>query len=744
MLAVLFGQSCQPARCEAPKLFNPVSTHPEIAQEQAYLDRAYGRVEELKEVARSAMDDVLDLGRGGTFQARTERDMVVRSALARLEQLEIGSQPLCFGRIDEVEGEKFYIGRLGVSGPSQEILVVDWRAPVAEPFYRATGRFPMGLARRRHFGLQGRRLVSIEDEPMIHNGDSEALPVSGRGALLAALERSRTGRMADIVATIQGEQDEIIRAPLAGVQVVQGGPGTGKTAVALHRAAYLLYTHRFPLELQGVLVVGPNPVFLRYIGQVLPSLGESGVVLSTVSAMYYDAVKDDPQIATGQCAAVAAKGTDTPATAAIKGDVRMAEFLARAVGIRQRALPDDLTVGYGSYRLRVRRETLRKIVSRTKRRGGTHNARRKRFEQFLYEALFNAYDAAVERARAYDPSAAGSEFVDFVSSIKSNEDVLNGLARMWPKLTAEELLHDLFGAPALVKAAAKGVLSEHEAAFLVRHRSESLADVAWSEADIALLDEVRTLLGPLKRLGEDAVFTPTYGHVVVDEAQDLSPMQLRMLARRCLSGSLTMVGDIAQATGPWAPNNWSEVTAFLPNGWSPRQVELTIGYRTPAEAMQLAAPVLEATKLGLTPPRPVRESGLQPRFVEASDVQDMAAQIPQLVREDSETGGTCAVIAPASVFDAVAQGLQDASLTYGTVESKALDSQVALLLPGESKGLEFDSVIVVEPTDIIEETSHGMRALYVALTRTTMRLAVVHAKPLPDCLGSAQLSLELD
>lgn len=717
-----------------------MSNHPEIAQEQAYLDFAYARIEELKAVARSAMDDVLDLGKGGTFQARTERDMVVRSALARLDQLEIGNQPLCFGRIDEVEGDKFYIGRLGVSGPSQEVLVVDWRAPVAEPFYRATGRFPMGLSRRRHFGLQGRKLVSIEDEPMIHSGDTEALPVSGRGALLAALERTRTGRMSDIVATIQGEQDEIIRSPLAGVQVVQGGPGTGKTAVALHRAAYLLYTHRFPLELQGVLVVGPNPMFLRYISQVLPSLGESGVVLSTISGLYINAAKHDPVISSSFHPARSIVGVDTPATAAVKGDIRMVEFIARAVKTRERSLPGDLIVNYGSYRLRVTRQTLKRIVARIKRRNGTHNARRQRFEQFLFEALFDSYNTAVERARGYDPSVASSEFADFVSAMKLNDEVSEALARMWPRLTAEELMHDLYGAPALIGVAGRNLLSSQEASFLERPRSGSLEAVEWTEADIALLDEARELLGPVRKLKEDEVFTPTYGHVVADEAQDLSPMQLRMLSRRCLGGSLTMVGDIAQATGPWAPTSWSDVTSHLPMGWALREVELTIGYRTPAEAMQLAAPVLKATGLDLIPPRPVRESGLEPRFIATHDSQALVGSVvEEAMRESGKGAGTCAVIVPDVLYDQVEAALQEAGVVFGTAQGRTVESDLILLLAPQAKGLEFDSVIVVEPNAIVAQAAHGMRALYVALTRTTTALTICWSKTcgLPEALQQA-------
>src|SRR5271163_520170 len=352
--------------------------------------------------ARQMLQGVLDLGRGGTFQSRTERDIVVRTSLARLEQLDIGDQALYFGRIDRLPepedeadgtdgvdrpllGESFHIGRLAGSGPDHEPLVVDWRAPVAEPFYRATGLDPQGLARRRHLAVRGRSVLGLEDEYFVDpdgrvgappaaggggaNGDgggerllSDGLVLGGPGALLSALGQVRTGHMGDIIGTIQREQDEIIRSPLAGVLVVQGGPGTGKTAVALHRAAYLLYTHRFPLERQGVLVVGPNPLFLRYIEQVLPSLGETGVSLSTVSGLVPE---------------VRVRGVDDAASAKLKGDVRMVKVLTRALRTRERPLRRDVEIPFGAGVLRLRARTTEDIVGMARRRPGTHNARRR-------------------------------------------------------------------------------------------------------------------------------------------------------------------------------------------------------------------------------------------------------------------------------------------------------------------------------------------------------------------------------
>ena len=350
-----------------------MAEHPDLRAEQEYLNRAYDGLEFMRGEARQMLQGVLDLGKGGTFQSRTERDIVVRTSLARLEQLDIGDQALYFGRIDRLPepgneallGESFHIGRLAVSGPDHEPLVVDWRAPVAEPFYRATGLDPQGLARRRHLAVRGRAVLGLEDEYFVDpdgkasaptptpdgaaasNGAraggerllTDGLVLGGPGALLSALGQARTGHMGDIIGTIQREQDEIIRSPLAGVLVVQGGPGTGKTAVALHRAAYLLYTHRFPLERQGVLVVGPNPLFLRYIEQVLPSLGETGVSLSTVAGLVPE---------------VRVRSLDDPMVAKLKGDVRMVRVLARAVQTRERPLRHDVEVPFGATVLRLR------------------------------------------------------------------------------------------------------------------------------------------------------------------------------------------------------------------------------------------------------------------------------------------------------------------------------------------------------------------------------------------------------
>jgi len=827
-----------------------VATHPELEAEQAHVDRAYERLDQLRSDTEELIRSVIDQGRGGTHQFREERDVIVRTSLARLDQLDIGEQALCFGRIDRREDgtvspgawdtESFHIGRLGISGEDLEPLVVDWRAPVAEPFYRATGRDPMGLILRRHLAAQGRRIVGLEDErfgaaPAVNGsspthprgeagsgdgrpgwddqasddgGDGE-LDLGGPGALLAALEGARTGVMRDIVATIQREQDEIIRSALLGVMVVQGGPGTGKTAVALHRAAYLLYTHRFPLERQGVLVIGPNPLFLRYIEHVLPSLGESGVTLSTIGGLVHGA---------------GVKAEDGPGVARLKGEARMAIVVGRAVRSRQRALRRDAEVPFGATVLRLSAEASTGIVSAARRRPGSHNVRRRFLEQLVVRRLADEYLRALSihgitpgatsepDVGDFDPAGpgpagngpqgnghrrgpqgsgpqgsgpqgsgpqgsgpqgsgpqgsgpegnghlrvgpgdgllrssgdvtdeeSGFDLGEFSRQVRRLPEVADALDRMWPRLSAEELLHDLFGSEPLLSLAAKGILSPSEQHLLLRSRSSSLAEIPWTVADLALIDEARVLLGPRRPRTGAAVNAEhdeprTYGHIVVDEAQDLSPMQLRSVSRRSLSGSITMVGDIGQATGPWAPASWDEVTAHLPGQRPPRLVELTVSYRTPAEVVEVAARILAETAPGLRPPTPVRRTGVAPHFeqVEPGRLAERVAALSTQACHDVAPG-TAAVLAPASLVADLAVALDAAGVPATDPRRDGLGGPLSLLPVDLANGLEFDAVVVVEPAAIVEESPQGLRALYVALTRPTRRLVVIHTRPLPAAL----------
>jgi len=720
-------------------------THPDVPAEQAHVDLAYERLAAMRASAEAMLQDAFG-ERGGTFQAITERDIRVRNSLGRLEHLQIGRESLVFGRIDRIADpgslpERFHIGRLAISAEDLEPLVVDWRAPIAEPFYRATGAHPMALTLRRHFLTEGRRVLDLEDElfDAEGNGTGIGLGLAGPQVLLATLERSRTGRMRDIVATVQREQDEIIRGPLPGILVVQGGPGTGKTAVALHRAAYLLYTHRFPLESQGVLVVGPNPTFLGYIEHVLPSLDETGVELSTVNGLY----SGERPVA-----------TEDEEVAELKGDVRMARVIANAIGDRQRPLRHTVEIPYGPKLVRITPDLSAQAVAAVKRRPGSHNARRRTLEHILWRHFLEQVVPAA--GREPDPESIGEPLTaeDLGRRLRRQPGMSEALDRMWPLLTPEQLLHDLFGAAPLIELAAAKVLTPAEREHLFRPRSPLGESVPWTDSDIPLLDEANSLLGTRRRDGPDQTEPlRTFGHVVVDEAQDLSPMQLRMVARRSLSGSMTVVGDIAQATGTWVPAAWSQVIEHLParRGW--RLVELTVNYRTPSEIMEVAAGVLRHVAPGMRPPESVRASGSPPRVLNANrpdgtlrgdatvpvTIQTVRAELDELAAAGSS--GTVAVIVPRSLLGVVASALEASHIRYGGVGRGALDETVSLLTVEDAKGLEFDSVTVVEPHRIVSEAAQGLRALYVAFTRATQRLVIVHSEGLPAPLaGVAQHS----
>ena len=606
----------------------------EIAEEQAFLDRALDALDHMRAEARSLRDSAAVANMRGAGDL-VERDVVMGTALQRLDQLAIGDQPLFFGRIDYAPDETgasdvYHVGRLAVSDEQLNALVVDWRAPVAEAFYRATGVEPLKLVRRRHVAIRSREVTGVEDEYFADDNGDLALPdedvreatadglvdgglaLGGPGALLAALGQARTGRMGDIVATIQGEQDRIIRTPLPGVLLVQGGPGTGKTAVALHRAAYLLFTHRATLERQGVLVVGPNPLFLNYIENVLPSLGESGVTLSTISGLVTN---------------VTVRARESDEVDRLKGDLRMVTVIAQAVSTRERPLRADVEIPVGRAIMVLRARETREVIERARRRPGNHNQRRSAIGRELASRLASQYYQRFIR----DEGEGASGVAELADQIRATPEFQAALQRMWPRLSGQELLHDLFGAPALVRAAGAGVLTEAECDLLVRPRSASLDEVAWTKADAALIDEARVLLGPRRRPRavvkatdplvldgvdldsyrgdvraaalreaarqnitttvefDEAEFV-TYGHIVVDEAQDLSPMELRILHRRDLTGSMTIVGDMGQATTASSSASWDTVLAVLDPRRPPTRVDLTVSYRTPEEVLAFAAP----------------------------------------------------------------------------------------------------------------------------------------------------------
>ncbi len=772
---------------------------PEIESEQAYLDAAYARLESMRRAARRVREAYADVRAGGTHQARLERDIAYDITQRRLADLDIGEAPLCFGRLDLETDDPYYIGRLAVEDADHTPLVIDWRAPVAEPFYRATAIAPMGVVRRRHFiTRRGREIAALDDEVFDRDAtESAGLQVSGEGALLGALERDRTGRMGDIVATIQAEQDEAIRAELPGLLVVGGGPGTGKTAVALHRAAYLLYTHRRRLASQGVLLVGPSPVFLRYIEQVLPSLGEQDVQLTTIGGL-------KPQLD--------ARPREVPEIAAVKGDARMAAVVAKAVGDRQRALPRDLPLAVDGLRVTLRRDDSARVVQGARRLRGTHNERRRAVVRRAVDLLVARYKAAaihdyretridlaptVAQLQFGDrsPTAAGPDPMigraltsgeplpegwerELAERLRRRPEVREALDRMWPVLSGPELINDLFGFRALVRSAAAGILDDAEQELLRRPRSADAARSAWTDADVAVIDEADALLGPVeaalprarRRRGGDteALETAqgvveelrltgsisganllarygdssngetnelpeprTFGHVLVDEAQDLTAMQWRMLARRCPSGSMTLVGDPGQASRPAAVADWDSILALLPRHTPPRFATLTVNYRTPAEIMEVANRLLSAASPTVEPSRSVRSTGEWPRFL-AVGSGEVAARAASVAGQASARGGKVALIAPVAMHADLVSRLAD--LGASADPAVALDSPVAVLDATDAKGLEFDHVVVVEPAELVNTDRAGLRLLYVTITRATKSLAVVHAGPLPEAL----------
>ena len=766
----------------------------EIAEEQKFLDVALEALDQMRQGARSLRDSAAVANMRGAGDL-VERDVVMGTALHRLDQLAIGDQPLFFGRIDyqangHGRGDTYHVGRLAVSDESLNPLVIDWRAPVAEAFYRATGVESLGLSRRRHVAIHANEVTGVEDEYFADaNGELDlpdsdvraateeglvdgGLALGGPGALLAALGRARTGRMGDIIATIQGEQDQIIRSPLAGILLVQGGPGTGKTAVALHRAAYLLFTYRATLERQGVLVVGPNPLFLNYIENVLPSLGESGVTLSTIAGLVTN---------------IEVRAVDDEDVDQLKGDLRMARVLSRAMGTRERALRHDVEIPVGRATLVLKAKYTQDAVERARRRPGNHNQRRSAVGRELAARLAGEYRDRFSKEGSRDGSEEVSNETELAEAIRATPQFKEALQRVWPRITGQELVHDLLGAPALLRAAGKGILSDREIEMLYRPRFTSTEEIAWTKADAALIDEARVLVGPRKRPRpalrpadnvlagvdldaysgdhraaalreaqrlavaqsqelDEAEFV-TYGHIVVDESQDLSPMELRVLKRRDLTGSMTIVGDMGQATTASSSASWDTLLKVFSPRREPTRVDLTVSYRTPQEVLAFAAPTLLAAAPDLEPPRPVRRAGSMPLVV-FSSAAEFSDALVQLTRGEIEAvaPGRVAVIVAARRVSEIVSTLRDGGLEAvdpNDQESKGLAADLVVLAAEGANGLEFDAVVVVEPGQIANRgapnettyTPRGLRTLYVALTRPTRRLAVIATKDLPPTLA---------
>jgi DNA helicase IV len=766
----------------------------DLSGEQHYVTMLYGRLDSLRERASARLATTLR-NAGGTPQARTEREVLALEFSSRIAQLDAAENGLCFGRLDFDSGERRYVGRIGIRDDAgdYEPLLLDWRAPASRPFYLATAASPEGVQRRRHLKTRRRVVTGFDDEVLDltapHADGHEGL--TGEAALLAAVTASRTGRMGDIVETIQAEQDRIIRAPQQGVVVVQGGPGTGKTAVALHRAAFLLYTHRRQLERRGVLIVGPNATFLRYIGQVLPALGETGVVLSTVSEMF---------------PGIAAERAEPGEVSEVKGRLAMAPVIAAAVRERQQLPRQPVVLRYQREELRIDRDMAARARERARRSRRPHNQARVIFAREIISALvrqaagrlrdsLRETDAMVAEILGED-APPDHDLLDEVAvddirrELRGDPDVRAAINQLWPKLTPQRLLDDLFSSAARLRRAGPR-LDEADRARLLREPGGG-----WSAADVPLLDEAAELLGEddraqrareerkrqeqiayaggvvdllsrdlqdpevllasdlidAQRLAERHVEeeylstaeraaadrTWAFGHVIVDEAQELSEMAWRMLMRRCPTRSMTLVGDVAQTGDTAGTSSWQRVLdPYLGRRW--RLERLTVNYRTPAEIMAVATDV--ASAIDPPPaeadlPRSVRESGTEPwrlavpRGRLAGELARIAAQEAAAVGE-----GKVAVIVPAARVAELGAAVAAVSPGASVGMDAELRNPVVVLSVRQAKGLEFDSVLIAEPAEILAESLRGASDLYVGMTRTTQRLGVLHSGEPPQVLS---------
>ncbi|MFG2099608.1 HelD family protein [Micromonospora echinaurantiaca] len=598
-----------------------------------------------------------------------------------------GEAPGGEGDLDHA-GRRYHVGRRHVTDERGEPLVLDWRAPVSRAFYRASARDPQGLAVRRRFGFNNGLLTSFEDE---HLDRGEELGTASR-ILTAEIERPRVGPMRDIVATIQPEQDELVRAELADSICVQGAPGTGKTAVGLHRAAYLLYLHRERLRRAGVLIVGPNRAFLAYIAAVLPALGEVEVAQATVEDLLDR---------------VPVRAVDDPAAAVVKHDVRMAELLRRAVHAHIGEPTEPITVSDGSYRWRIGLEPLHRVVQETRRENLPYAVGRERVRARVVSLL----QRQAEARRAESPSDA------WLRRMGRCRPVVDFLDAVWPALTPDGLVHALFADPTRLAAVAEGLLTPAEQALLTWAKPARTAKAAkWTAADAVLIDEAAGLIE--RPAG--------FGHVVVDEAQDLSPMQCRVIARRSEHGSITLLGDLAQGTAPWAATDWRQSLAHLGKPEA-TVVPLTIGFRVPAAVVAFANRLLPALAVDVPPAESLRRDGA----LDVRTVGDLSAATVAEVRAALAHEGSIAVIAADDAVDGLRAALATAGVEAATADDPGAGARVTVVPATLVKGLEYDHVIVVEPAAIVAAEPRGLHRLYVVLTRAVSRLSVLHHAPLP-------------
>lgn len=768
---------------------------PRVDEEQRHLDRVYGRLDRMRRTTQRRLSSTLS-ERGGTPQALSERESYERMYNEDLAKFDAAEHNLYFGRLDLDDGEIRRIGRIGVlddgfaddgeldATATDATLLLDWRAPLARPFYLATPAAPEDVARRRHIRTRSRKVRGVSDESLTA-GDA-LLDDFGHGdvvnesALVAALNAARTGEMTDIVETIQREQDLIIRSTHRGVTVIQGGPGTGKTAVALHRAAYLLYTHRENLSRSGILIIGPNDDFLNYIGQVLPSLGESGVLLSTIGDLF-------PGVRAG---------TDDPRpTAAVKGGLRMVDVLKRAVRAQQSLPSRPEAVDFDSYRVEIDSALVKAARARARATRRAHNLSQNAFLKAGLAELAARHAAAIGSS-LLDGSQllSPADIADIRDDMSRDPDIRAALLRYWPTLTPQALLRDLLGDERAIRKATPGWSEADRAALHRPSRPATTSGEDFSAADVPLLDELAELIGygtedaeraerarwrrqladaqdaldiltgsapqdledeldPEILMAYDLIDaeqlasrqtetrrattaeraygdrTWTFGHVIVDEAQELSAMAWRMVMRRIPNRWMTIIGDTAQTSDEAGTRSWGEVLEpYVAKRWQFK--ELSVNYRTPSEIMEYAARVLAEIGNGEKAPTSLRSNGIEPVAIRAGG--DAPADIVEAVRRAvqlAEPDGLTAVVVPDHLRELV-----DAALSPDrfTVEDR---EPPRVYTVRSCKGLEFDTTIVVEPAAVIDQSPRGLSDLYVALTRATQRLVVVHRDDLPDALA---------
>ncbi|MFD3676340.1 HelD family protein [Streptomyces sp. NPDC058613] len=691
-----------PAHAPASDPHAPAPSDP-LARERSHLAASRSALRAMREDAEAL--DIRDV------TANWVNAIVLQAQIDdRIKSLaDLSHTPLFFGRLNYLhapgatlaegaEGEQFYIGRRHVHDAGGDPMVIDWRAPVSQPFYRASRKDPQDVSLRRRFGYTGGELTAYEDEHLSDPGEASAVSK----LLQQEIERPRVGPMRDIVATIQPEQDEIVRSGLSGSVCVQGGPGTGKTAVGLHRVAYLLYAHRDRLARTGTLVIGPNRSFLHYIEQVLPALGELEVKQATVDDLV---ARDGLEV----------RAQDAAATAVVKGDARMAEVLRRALGSHVTAPAEPLMVVRGSRRWRVPAYELAEMVEELQNRDIRYGAARDALPQRIAHAVLvrmeqagEAPDDRVQDAVARDPAVKAA------------------VKQAWPPVEPAKLVLRLLADPDFLAVHAEGVLTADEQKLLLWPKPfRSVKSAKWSAADLVLIDEAADLVER----------THSLGHVVLDEAQDLSPMQYRAVGRRCTTGSATVLGDLAQGTTPWATRGWDEALTHL---GKPQAVveELTAGFRVPREVIAYASRLLPSISPGLAPVSSVRET---PGSLRIAEVADPAAAAVAACREALAHEGSTGLIAADARVPALAEALLAAGLPYlSPGEETTAQSRLTLVPASLAKGLEYDYVVLDEPAAIVDgepDERTGLRRLYVCLTRAVSGLALLHSAPLPAALA---------